>query len=121
MSTPDPAAPGGVRPGAAAVGPGTPEAPGLGPLPVRIAEALLAHPAVAALSGGPYGTIASYMPGRRLTGVALGGPDEPARIAVVLHFGAPVEATAAELRRIVAAESGARRVDVTVTDLEMPA
>lgn len=113
MSTPRP-------PGTRAVGPGTPEAPGLGPLPVRVAEALLAHPGVAALSAGPYGTVASYLPGRRLTGVALGGPDEPARIAVVLRFGAPVEATAAELRRIVAAASGARRVDVVVTDLEMP-
>jgi hypothetical protein len=108
------------RSGTSAVGPGTPEAPGLGPLPVRVAEALLAHPAVAALSAGPYGTVASYLPGRRLTGVALGGPDEPARIAVVLRFGAPVEATAAELRRIVAGASGARRVDVVVTDLEMP-
>lgn len=113
MSTPRP-------PGPTAVGPGTPEAPGLGPLPVRVAEALLAHPGVAALSAGPYGTVASYLPGRRLTGVALGGPDEPARIAVVLRFGTPIEATAAELRRIVAAASGARRVDVVVTDLEMP-
>lgn len=112
MSTP--------RPPGAAFAAGTPEAPGLGPLPVRVAEALLAHPAVAALSAGPYGTVASYLPGRRLTGVALGDADEPARIAVVLRFGAPVEATAAELRRIVVAASGARRVDVLVTDLEMP-
>jgi hypothetical protein len=103
------------------VGPPTPEAPGLGPLPERIAEAVLAHPAVAALSGGPYGTIATYLPGRRLPGIVLGEGEEPARVAVVLHYGAPVEATAAELRRIVAAASGARRVDVTVTDLELPA
>ncbi|GAA4796389.1 hypothetical protein GCM10023200_35580 [Actinomycetospora chlora] len=104
-----------------AVSPGTAEAPGRGPVPERIAEALLAHPAVAALSGGPFGTIASYLPGRRLPGIVLGDGEEPDRVAVVLHFGAPVEITAAELRRIVAAESGNRRVDVTVTDLEMPA
>jgi hypothetical protein len=104
-----------------AVGPDAAEAPGRGPLPERIAEALLGHPAVAALSGGPYGTIASYLPGRRLPGIVLGDGEEPDRVAVVLHYGAPVEATAAELRRIVAAESGNRRVDVTVTDLEMPA
>jgi hypothetical protein len=102
------------------VGPGSPEAPGPGSLPERVAEALLAHPAVAALSGGPYGTIASYLPGRRLPGISLGGGDEPARVGVVLRFGAPIEATAAELRRIVAGVSGARRVDVVVTDLEMP-
>lgn len=94
---------------------------GPAPLPERIAGALLAHPAVAALSGGPFGTIASYLPGRRLPGVVLGEGEEPDRIAVVLRFGAPVAATVAELRRIVAAQSGARRVDVTVVDLEMPA
>ncbi|MFC5139328.1 hypothetical protein ACFPK1_13890 [Actinomycetospora rhizophila] len=119
MSTPHPAA--GTRPPGAAVAPGAPEAPGLGPLPERIAEALLAHPAVAALSGGPFGTVATYLPGRRLPGVVLGDGGEPDRIAVVLHFGAPVTATAAELRRIVAGASGNRRVDVTVTDLELPA
>jgi hypothetical protein len=104
-----------------AVSPNAAEAPGRGPVPERIAEALLAHPGVAALSGGPFGTIATYLPGRRLPGIVLGDGGEPDRIAVVLHYGAPVEATAADLRRIVAAESGARRVDVTVTDLELPA
>lgn len=116
MSTPS----GGIHPPGAAVSPGTPDAPGLGPLPERIAEALLAHPAVAALSGGPFGTVASYLPGRRLPGIVLGDGGEPDRIAVVLRFGAPVDATAAELRRIVAGASGNRRVDVTVTDMEMP-
>ncbi|GAA4862769.1 hypothetical protein [Actinomycetospora straminea] len=128
MSTSDPAAaasaaaaaPADARPAGAAVSPGSPEAPGLGPLPERIAEALLAHPAVAALSGGPFGTLATYLPGRRLPGIVLGDAGEPDRIGVVLRFGAPVGATAAELRRIVAAASGNRRVDVTVTDLEFP-
>lgn len=117
MNTPHPT---GTRPPGAALAPGSPEAPGLGPLPERIAEELLAHPAVAALSGGPFGTVATYLPGRRLPGVALGDAEEPDRIAVVLHYGAPVEATAAQLRRIVAASSGNRRVDVTVVDMEMP-
>jgi len=118
VSTPHPAT--GARPPGAAVAPGDPQAPGLGPLPERIAEALLAHPAVAALSGGPYGTLATYLPGRRLPGIVLGDGGEPDRIAVVLRYGAPVDATAAELRKIVAGASGNRRVDVTVTDLEMP-
>ncbi|GAA4902884.1 hypothetical protein EV188_1011207 [Actinomycetospora succinea] len=121
MSTPDHAARvSAAHPPGAAVAPGSPEAPGLGPLPERIAEALLAHPAVAALSGGPFGTLATYLPGRRLPGIVLGDAGEPDRIAVVLRFGAPVTATAAELRRIVAGASGNRRVDVTVTDLELP-
>ena len=118
MSTPDPRRT--ARPGGTAVAPGTPEAPGLGPLPERIAEALLAHPGVAALSGGPFGTVATYLPGRRLPGIVLGEGGEPDRISVVLHYGAPVEATAAALRRIVAAAHGSRRVDVIVTDVELP-
>jgi hypothetical protein len=118
VSTPDPRR--AAHPSGTAVAPGTPEAPGLGPLPERIAEELLAHPGVAALSGGPYGTVASYLPGRRLPGIVLGEGDEPDRIAVVLHYGAPVEKTAAELRRIVARAHGSRRVDVIVTDVELP-
>ena len=110
----------GARPSSVVVSPGAAAAPGLGPLSERIAEAVLAHPAVAALSGGPFGTIATYLPVRRLPGIVLGEGGEPDRIAVVLHFGAPVAATAAALRRIVAAQSGARQVDVTVVDLEMP-
>lgn len=118
MTGPDPA--GGFARATTAVAPGAPDAPGVGPLPVRVADALLAHPAVAGLSGGSFGTIASYLPGRRQPGVALGGDGEPTRIAVVLHFGAPVAATAAELRGIVAGLTGADRVDVVVADLAMP-
>lgn len=126
MSTPPPPRPGadpaGARSGAAtAVTPGAPDAPGLGPVPLRVHDALLAHPAVAALSGGAFGTVATYLPGRRLPGVVVGDRDEPTRISVVLHFGAPVAATAAELRHLVARETGATRVDVVVTDLELPA
>ncbi len=116
---PDPA---GARSGAAtAVSPGTPEAPGRGAVTERVADALIAHPAVAALSGGAFGTVATYLPGRRVPGVVLGEGDEPTRVSVVLHFGAPVAATADELRRVVALASGATRVDVVVTDLELPA
>jgi hypothetical protein len=124
VSTPgsvDPVAAAGGRAGAvSAVSPDTAAAPGLGPVSERVAGALLAHPAVAALSTGRFGTVATYLPGRRQPGVSLGDADEPARVSVVLRFGAPVGPTADELRAIVAAETGARRVDVVVTDLAMP-
>ena len=116
--TPDPS---GARSGATtAVSPGTPEAPGRGSVTERVAAALLAHPAVASLSGGEFGTVATYLPGRRVPGIVLGEGDEPTRVSVVLHFGAPVTDTARALRRIVATETGATRVDVVVTDLELP-
>ncbi|MFC5062976.1 hypothetical protein [Actinomycetospora atypica] len=116
-------APGGIpasAPGLRATSPGGAEAPGRGSLPERVAGALLAHPDVVRLSGGTFGAVATYLPGRRLLGVALGEGDEPARISVVLRLGARVRPTAQALRMLVAAETGARRVDVVVTDVEAP-
>lgn len=104
----------------AAVSPSSPQAPGLGTLPDRVAGALLAHPDVVRLSGGSYGGIATVLPGRRVVGVALGDGDEPSRVGVVLRLGARVRPTAEALRRLVAAETGGRRVDVVVTDVETP-
>lgn len=105
-------------PGVRATAPHDPTAPGRGPLSQRVADAVLAHPDVVRLSGGTFGAIATYLPGRRLVGVVLGEGEEPTRIGVVLRLGAPVHATAAALRRLVAAETGARRVDVVVADVE---
>lgn len=104
----------------AAVSPPSSDAPGAGPVPERVAAAVLAHPGVAGLSSGPYGAVVTYLPGRRVAGVVVGDGDEPSRLSVVLRFGAPVEATAADLRRLVAGLTGARRVDVVVTDIALP-
>jgi hypothetical protein len=113
--------PGAIPPSAAGVRATSPHdatAPGRGSLSERVAGALLAHPDVARLSGGPYGSIATYLPGRRLEGVVLGEGEEPTRVGVVLRLGAPVHVTADALRALVAAQTGARRVDVVVVDLE---
>ncbi len=105
-------------PGVRATSPHDPTAPGRGPLSERVADALLAHPDVVRLSGGTFGSIATYRPGRRLVGVSLGEGDEPTRIGVVLRLGARVHPTADALRALVAAETGARRVDVVIADVE---
>jgi hypothetical protein len=105
-------------PGVRATAPHDPTAPGRGPLSQRVADAVLSHPDVVRLSGGTFGSIATYLPGRRLVGVALGEGEEPTRIGVVLRLGARVHATADALRALVAAETGARRVDVVVADVE---
>jgi hypothetical protein len=105
-------------PGVRATSPGDASSPGRGGLSERVADALIAHPDVVRLSSGPYGSIATYLPGRRLEGVALGDGGEPARIGVVLRLGAPVPATADALRALVGAETGAQRVDVVVADVE---
>ncbi|MEJ2870552.1 hypothetical protein WCD74_22490 [Actinomycetospora sp. OC33-EN08] len=118
MSRPDPAV--AAAPGVRATSPGSAEAPGRGSLSERVAGALLAHPDVVRLSGGTFGSIATYLPGRRLVGVSLGDGDEPTRISVVLRLGARVRPTADALRALVAAQTGARRVDVVVTDVADP-
>ena len=106
-------------PGVRATAPQDPTAPGRGGLSQRVADAVLAHPDVVRLSGGTFGSIATYLPGRRLVGVVLGDGEEPARIGVVLRLWAP----RCTRRRTCCApssprETGARRVDVVVADVE---
>lgn len=84
-----------------------------------VADAVLAHPAVVRLSGGAFGTVASYLPGRRVVGVRLPLVDsEPVEIAVVARMGTVLPLLAAELCDAVAAVTGPAVVDVTVTDVE---
>ena len=82
-----------------------------------IETALLAHPAVVRLDGGPHNAIATYRTGGRLVGVAVTDPAGPVEIAVVLRFGRPVPAVLAELRRSVRDIAGQVKVDVTVSDI----
>ncbi len=84
-----------------------------------VAAAVLAHPGVAALSGGPFGTVASYLPRRRVIGVRLPlEATDPVEIAVVARMGVPLPRLADELGAAVVAVVGPVAVDVTVTDLE---
>jgi hypothetical protein len=80
---------------------------------------VLAHPGVARLSGGAFGTVASYLPGRRVVGVRLPLDDgDPVQIAVVARMGVPLPRLADELGAAVAAVLGPVAVDVTVADVE---
>jgi hypothetical protein len=84
----------------------------------KVAAAVLAHPAVVRLDGGPFGTVASLLPGRqRILGVRIGVGDEPVEIAVVARLGTHLPKLAEELGGSVRAVLGAVRVDVTVSDV----
>jgi len=84
-----------------------------------VAAAVLAHPGVARLSGGPFGTVASYLPGRRVVGVRLPpDPADPVEIVVVAHLGVGLPHLAQELGAAVAGVLGPVTVDVTVADVE---
>lgn len=87
----------------------------------QVAAAVIAHPAVARLHGGPFGAIATHLPGRRLVGVRIGTGDQPVEIGVALRADRPIPEVVAELRRSVADLSGGAPVDVTVADIELPA
>lgn len=125
MTVPDPSpeSPAAVvtgSPGAAPVAAGAGREPGPAALAQLVADVVVAHPSVVRLDGGPFGTVATWLPGRRLVGVHVGRPGEPVEIAVVLNLDRPVPATVAALRRSVATLVGDAPIDVTVTDVTVP-
>jgi hypothetical protein len=83
-----------------------------------VAAAVLAHPAVVRLDGGPFGTVASFLPGRRrIDGVRIGVGAEPVELAVVARLGTPLPRLADELGAAVRALLGPVVVEVTVADV----
>lgn len=70
---------------------------------------------VAGLSGGPFGTVATYLPGERLTGVSVG--ELVIEVAIVATLARPLPETADEVRRAVADLAGDRPVNVRVDDI----
>jgi hypothetical protein len=88
-----------------------------GQLADAVAAAVRAHPAVADLDGGPFGAIASYLPGRRVVGVRVGEPGEPVEVSVVARLGTPLPQLATDLRRLITAVTGSRVIDLTINDV----
>jgi hypothetical protein len=86
----------------------------------RVAAAVAAHPAVAGLHGGIYGSVTSYLPGRKLLGVRIGVGDEPVEVAVVLRSDRPIPETVRSLREEVSRICGGAVVDITVADIVIP-
>lgn len=89
--------------------------------PARLAAAVLMHPGVARLDGGPFGTVASHLPGRRrVVGVRIGGGAEPVELAVVALLGTPLPTLANELGAVVRELLGPVAVEVTFSDVVSP-
>jgi uncharacterized alkaline shock family protein YloU len=83
-----------------------------------VAAAVRAHPGIARLDGGPFGTVASHLPGRRrVLGVRIGVGDEPVQIAVVARFGVPLPQLAGEVGASVREVLGPVEVEVTFSDV----
>ncbi|MBJ7529679.1 MULTISPECIES: hypothetical protein [unclassified Nocardioides] len=82
-----------------------------------VAAAVLAVPGVADLHGGVLGEVATYLPGRRVSGVKLLEPG--ASVHVVLTWGAAVATTTAAVREVVRPLVPGP-VHVVVEDVEPP-
>lgn len=82
-----------------------------------VATAVLAVPAVAGLHAGPFGTVATYLPGRRVVGIQLRADALEVHVSVIT--GADILATAAAVHAAAEAVLAAP-VHVVVEDLVAP-
>ena len=89
------------------------------PDPDAIAAALASCPSVSGLSGGIAGEVATYLPGRRVSGVR--SSPGAVEVHVVARYGVPLPEIDAEVRAAVqAAVPGPLQVDVVIADVEDP-
>jgi hypothetical protein len=73
---------------------------------------------VSALDGGPFGEVASYLPGRTVPGVAV--DDNRIRVQVRSRWGVPAADVAALITAALAPLAGPRPVDVAIADIDDP-
>ena len=92
--------------------------PGPGPVPELLVPLVQACPAVVALHGGPFGEVATYLPGRRVRGVRV--TEEEVDIHVVGRYPATVTEIATQVRAALADHIGDRALHIRVEDLAVP-
>ena len=83
-----------------------------------VAAAALGSPLIAGLTGGRFGEVATYLPGRRILGVREA--DGTVEIHVVAKWGRPLPEVADVVRQAVAAHTDGTPVAVFVDDIELP-
>lgn len=83
--------------------------------PDAIAAAVLACPTVAGLSGGVAGEVATYLPGRRVTGLRV--DDATVTVHVVGRYGPTMSEISNQVTRAVTPLAGGRQVGVVIEDL----
>jgi len=98
----------------------TPHPAGPDPDPDRVAAAVLACPVVAGLNGGRFGEAATYLPGRRVTGVRI-TPDTVAVHLVGRYPAPPVGDIDQAVRAALAPHLARRPLTITIEDYAPPA
>ncbi|GIH63835.1 Asp23/Gls24 family envelope stress response protein [Microbispora siamensis] len=81
----------------------------------RIADRVLSCPDVADLSRGPFGVVATYLPGGLVPGVAV--RDDAIEVDIVARYGRPLPEVADLVRDAIGDLAAGRRVDVTIADV----
>lgn len=84
----------------------------------RIAAAVADCPAVARLDSGRFGEVATYLPGRRVPGVAI--REDAIEVSVVGSATATARELLAQVRGSVGPLLAGRRLDVAFADIELP-
>lgn len=87
------------------------------PDPDAVVAAVLACPAVAAMSGGVAGEVATYLPGRRVGGVRIAS--DAVTVHVVGRFGPTMAEIGDQVGRAVAPMAAGREVRVVIDDLDL--
>ena len=85
--------------------------------PDLIAAAVLSCPTVAGLSGGVAGEVATYLPGRRVTGLRI--DDATVTVHVVGRYGPTMTEISNQVTRAVTPLAGGRQVGVVIEDLQL--
>lgn len=83
-----------------------------------VAAAVAGCAGVAALDGGPFGGVASYLPGRKVVGVVVG--NGRVTVQVRARWGIPAPDLAALITVVLAPLTGHRPVDVVIADIDDP-
>ena len=83
-----------------------------------VAAAALGSPLIADLSGGRFGEVATYLPGRRILGVREF--DGTIEVHVVAKWGTPLPEVAEVVRAAVAPHAAGTPVAIFVDDIEVP-
>jgi uncharacterized alkaline shock family protein YloU len=81
----------------------------------RIVGAVTGCAAVAGLTEAPGGPVATYLPGRTVSGVAVRGGE--VEVCVVARYGLPLSEVAEQVRQAVAPLVPDRVVDVVIGDI----
>jgi uncharacterized alkaline shock family protein YloU len=84
----------------------------------RIVGAVTGCAAVAGLTGAPGGPVATYLPGRTVSGVAVRAGE--VEVCVIARYGTPLPEVADQVRQAVAPLVPDRVVDVVIGDIAVP-